>query len=126
MCDALVQNVYFVQNEHIESRSHRRKAPPMIHLSSADAQNRFGQLLEMAQREPVAITRHGRTAGFVIAPQDMEILLDARQKRSRALADLQSYVQQVQNRQAPGLEPPTAQDVADEIRAARLERHGKG
>lgn len=98
----------------------------MIHLSSADAQNRFGQLLEMAQREPVAITRHGRTAGFVIAPQDMEILLDARQKRSRALADLQSYVQQVQNRQAPDLEPPTAQDVADEIRAARHERHGKG
>ena len=96
----------------------------MIRVTSADAQNRFGQLLEMAQREPVAITRHGRTAGFVIAPQDMEILLDARQKRSRALADLQAYVEQVQAQQAPGLEPPTAQDIADEIRAARLEHKG--
>ena len=98
----------------------------MIRVTSADAQNRFGQLLEMAQREPVAITRHGRTAGFVIAPQDMEILLDARQKRSRALADLQSYMDQVQAQQAPGLEPPTAQDIAHEIRATRLERQRKG
>lgn len=93
----------------------------MIHLTSADAQNRFGQLLEMAQREPVAITRHGRTAGFVIAPQDMEILLDARQKRNRAVDDLQSYVQQLRGEQATGLEPPTAQEIAEEIRATRLE-----
>lgn len=98
----------------------------MIHLTSADAQNRFGQLLEMAQREPVAITRHGRTAGFVIAPQDMEILLDARQKRSNALIDLQAHFQQVQAQQVPDLEPPTAQDIAEEIRATRLARQRKG
>ncbi|MDQ6681275.1 MAG: type II toxin-antitoxin system prevent-host-death family antitoxin [Pseudomonadota bacterium] len=29
---------------------------------TADAQNRFGELLDAAQREPLTITRRGRTA----------------------------------------------------------------
>jgi antitoxin (DNA-binding transcriptional repressor) of toxin-antitoxin stability system len=36
---------------------------PMITVTSVEAQNRFGQLLDTVQREPVTITRHGRTAG---------------------------------------------------------------
>jgi len=44
----------------------------MITKTSAEAQNQFGQLLDTAQREPVAITRHGRPAAFVISPQEME------------------------------------------------------
>ena len=41
----------------------------MITVSSMDAQNRFGQLLDTVQREPVTITRHGRTAAFMISPR---------------------------------------------------------
>ncbi|MBP9059808.1 MAG: type II toxin-antitoxin system Phd/YefM family antitoxin [Rhodoferax sp.] len=37
-----------------------------------EAQNRFGQLLDTVQREPVTITRHGRTAAFMVSPQDMQ------------------------------------------------------
>ena len=33
----------------------------MIIVRSVEAQNRFGQLLDTVQREPVTITRHGRT-----------------------------------------------------------------
>lgn len=43
----------------------------MDSITSVDAQNRFGELLERAQRGPVAVTRHGRTVAYVVAPQDM-------------------------------------------------------
>ena len=50
----------------------------MISVTSVDAQNRFGQLLDMAQREPVTVTRHGRAAAFIVSPRDMEDLLSVR------------------------------------------------
>lgn len=53
----------------------------MITLTSVEAQNRFGQLLDMAQREPVSITRRGRPAAFVISPQEMQELHEARRAR---------------------------------------------
>ena len=34
-------------------------------MSSVEAQNRFGELLDAAQREPVSITRRGRPVAFV-------------------------------------------------------------
>ena len=58
----------------------------MITVTSVEAQNRFGQLLDTAQREPVTITRHGRTAAFIVSPQDMEELINARSKRSKSVA----------------------------------------
>ena len=50
----------------------------MITGTSVEAQTRFGQLGDTAQREPVIITRHGRTAAYIISPQDMKELEDAR------------------------------------------------
>jgi prevent-host-death family protein len=61
----------------------------MLTVSSAEAQNRFGQLLDTVQREPVAITRHGRPTAFVVSPREMESLLSAR--RSKAAAELESW-----------------------------------
>ena len=43
----------------------------MITVTSVEAQNRFGQLLDTILREPVGITRHGRAAAFIVSPQDM-------------------------------------------------------
>ena len=40
-------------------------------LTSMQAQNRFGELLDAAQREPVTVTRRGRPVAFVVSPQDM-------------------------------------------------------
>jgi prevent-host-death family protein len=53
----------------------------MLTLTSVDAQNRFGQLLDTVQREPVSITRRGRAVAFVISPQEMEALQRARSLR---------------------------------------------
>lgn len=63
----------------------------MIKITSVEAQNRFGQLLDAAQREPVAITRHGRPTAFVVSPREMDELLAARRKRSKALAELEAW-----------------------------------
>ena len=58
----------------------------MITVTSVEAQNRFGQLLDTVQREPVTITRNGRTAAFIVSPRDMQDLQDVRRKRSKAVS----------------------------------------
>lgn len=58
----------------------------MVTKTSAEAQNNFGQLLDLVQREPVAITRHGRPAAFVISPRDMEYLRAIQEAKRKQLA----------------------------------------
>lgn len=55
----------------------------MLTVTSVEAQNRFGQLLDSAQREPVAITRRGRPAAYIISSQEMDELLEARRARGQ-------------------------------------------
>ena len=43
-------------------------------LTSAEAQNNFGELLDAVQREPVTITRRGRTAAFLVSPREFSAL----------------------------------------------------
>jgi antitoxin Phd len=50
----------------------------MITVTSVEAQNNLGQLLDTAQREPVIITRHGRPAAYLISPHDMKEFQEAR------------------------------------------------
>jgi prevent-host-death family protein len=64
-------------------------------VTSAEAQNSFGKLLDTVQREAVTITRHGRPTAFIVSPQDMEELLDSRRKRSGAVVDLEAWRAQV-------------------------------
>lgn len=63
----------------------------MVKMSSVEAQNRFGLLLDTAQREMVAITRHGRPTAFVVSAREMEELLDARRRRSKAVAEFEAW-----------------------------------
>ena len=81
----------------------------MITITSVEAQNRFGQLLDTVQRETVAITRHGRPTAFIVSPQEMNELLDARRRRSKALADLEAW-----SAQAEKLATPAAAGLTDE------------
>jgi prevent-host-death family protein len=55
----------------------------MLTVTSAEAQNRFGQLLDSAQREPVVITRRGRPVAYIISPQEMNELQEARRARGQ-------------------------------------------
>ncbi|MGB7191274.1 MAG: type II toxin-antitoxin system Phd/YefM family antitoxin [Acidobacteriaceae bacterium] len=73
----------------------------MITVTSVEAQNRFGQLIDTAQRETVTVTRHGRPAAFIVSPRDMEELLDSRRRRSRAVADLEAWTARARKSQSP-------------------------
>jgi prevent-host-death family protein len=76
----------------------------MISVTSVEAQNRFGQLLDMARREPVTVTRHGRPAAFIVSPQDMEALLDVRARRSKAVQALEAWSAHAKPPAAPAAE----------------------
>lgn len=41
-------------------------------MTSVEAQNHFGLLLDTAQREPVTITRRGRPVAYLLSPQKFE------------------------------------------------------
>ena len=60
-------------------------------MTSVEAQNRFGELIDSAQREPIGITRRGRPVAFVLSPEDMKDLLAVRDQRARALDDFQVF-----------------------------------
>lgn len=91
----------------------------MITVSSMDAQNRFGQLLDTVQREPVTITRHGRTAAFIISPRDMQDLQDARRKRSAAVDAFEAWSLQAAASALPAAAHLTDDEVVDMVKALR-------
>ncbi|MEY4746990.1 MAG: hypothetical protein RLZZ416_39 [Candidatus Parcubacteria bacterium] len=45
-------------------------------FDASEAKNRFGALIDAAQRRPVTIKRRGRTVAFVLSPVDMETIED--------------------------------------------------
>jgi prevent-host-death family protein len=91
----------------------------MITVSSMEAQNRFGQLLDTVQREPVTITRHGRPAAFIISPRDMQDLQDARRKRSAALDAFEAWSQKAAASASSAAASLTDEDVVEMVKASR-------
>ena len=83
----------------------------MITKTSAEAQNQFGQLLDTVQREPVAITRHGRMAAILVSPQVMDELSSARARRSKALADLEAWRKKARKSTTPAAAELTDEEV---------------
>lgn len=47
----------------------------MSAMSATDAKNKFGQLLEMAQVEPVRIQKNGRDVGVLLSPEQYGALV---------------------------------------------------
>ena len=93
---------------------------PMRSLTSVEAQNRFGELLDAAQREPVSITRRGRPVAFVVSPADMKELIDGRQQRVAAVAAYDRYLARVGSRvsaAAAVLDDAAVAQMVDEARA---------
>jgi prevent-host-death family protein len=70
-------------------------------MTSVEAQNGFGRLLDTVQREVVAITRHGRPTAFIVSPQDMDELLDVRRRRSQAVAEFEEWSARAKKSQSP-------------------------
>jgi prevent-host-death family protein len=91
----------------------------MVKMTSVEAQNGFGQLLDMVQRETVAITRHGRPAAFVVSPREMDELLDARRRRSQAVADLEAWSERAKKNASPAAAALTDEDVVRLVHETR-------
>jgi prevent-host-death family protein len=47
----------------------------MAAITATDAKNKFGQVLEMAQAEPVRIQKNGRDVAIVLSPEQYGALL---------------------------------------------------
>lgn len=62
----------------------------MIQVTATEFAKNFGRYKEAAQREPVAITSHGRTSGFFVAAQEYAELqrLRALERRVYLIADV--------------------------------------
>jgi prevent-host-death family protein len=84
-----------------------------------DAQNRFGQLLDNVQREPITITRHGRAAAIMISPRDMQDLQDTRRRRSVAVEALEAWTQKATASALPAAASLTDEEVVAMVKAAR-------
>jgi prevent-host-death family protein len=41
-------------------------------MTAAEAKNQFGKFLDMAQREPVVVSKNGRPVGVFLSMQDVE------------------------------------------------------
>lgn len=67
----------------------------MITVTSVEAQSRFGELIDRSQREPVQVTRHGRTVAYVVSEHDMQSLANVRSRREEAARWYSQYRQQV-------------------------------
>lgn len=80
-------------------------------LTSMEAQNRFGELLDAAQREPVTVTRRGRPVAFVVSPQDMQELMDARSQRSKAVAEFEAFFKKANAHLTPAARKLTQADI---------------
>jgi antitoxin Phd len=84
----------------------------MITKTSAEAQNQFGQLLDTVQREPVAITRHGRPAAFVISAEEMEQYTVFRQMRQeQKVADWKAWSEQARKNMKPEAAQLSDEDI---------------
>jgi len=60
-------------------------------MTSVEAQNRFGKLLDTAQQEVVEITRHGRSVAFLISPREMADVLELQRRRRQAVAEFAAW-----------------------------------
>jgi antitoxin Phd len=60
----------------------------MQSVKASDAKNKFGQLLDMAQAEPVCIQRNGRDVAVILSPDEFQRLIAGAGGVSPAVAKL--------------------------------------
>jgi prevent-host-death family protein len=62
----------------------------MREVPATEFTRNFGQYREIAQREPVAVTSHGRTTGYFVSAVEFEEMqrIKAYARRSRAVVDM--------------------------------------
>jgi len=68
----------------------------MVRVTATEFAKNFGRYREEAQREPVAITSHGRTSGYFVSPHEYAELerLRAYERRVHRIEELPESVVQ--------------------------------
>lgn len=66
----------------------------MVRVTATEFAKNFGRYREEAQREPVAITSHGRTTGYFVSPHEFAELerLRAYERRAYRIEDVPDEV----------------------------------
>ena len=88
-------------------------------MTSVEAPNRFGELMDNAQREPVTITRRGRPVAFVVSPEDLKDLLVSSRLRDRAHAEFEGFFALVDLTILPAASALTDRDVEQLVDSVR-------
>ncbi len=86
----------------------------MITVTSVEAQNRFGELIDRSQREPIEITRRGRTVAYVVSEHDMAELDSVKRRREEAAQWYARYRSQV-SAQPAGAAPALGDDEVNQL-----------
>jgi prevent-host-death family protein len=82
----------------------------VITITSVEAQNRFGQLLDTVQRETVIVTRHGRPAAYIISSEAYKTLSGANREDSE---NSDAYLHSIQSFRGKGIGGATLRQLAD-------------
>ena len=100
----------------------------MLTKTSAEAQNNFGQLLDLVQREPVAITRHGRLVAYVVSPREMDSIIREQQRRKEVTEEFKALSENVRKYQSqfPDLPELTDEEINRTVHEVRAQRSSKG
>lgn len=90
----------------------------MITVTSVEAQSRFGELIDRSQREPIEVTRRGRTVAYVVSEHDMREFADVRRRREEAARWYAQYRQQLspQSGEVPALTEADVNRLVHELR----------
>jgi len=91
----------------------------MATMTSVEAQNHFGQLLEAAQREAVVITRHGRPTVFVVSSSEMADLVELRRRRKQAAKEFAAWRRQAKKSTRRAAASLTDEQIGKMVRALR-------
>jgi prevent-host-death family protein len=95
----------------------------MITMSSLEAQNQFGALIDSSLREPVVITRRGRPVSVVISCEDLQSLPFSVVKAISELKPLRGPAASVaMAKTLANLNPATVADPLNEADVTRLVR----
>ena len=88
----------------------------MIAFTSAEAQKRFGELIDRSQREPIQITRRGRTVAYVVSEHDMKELVDIHKRREEAAQWYSAYRRDIVDQPANALSDEDVNQLVHELR----------
>ena len=96
----------------------------MQKITSVQAQSRFGELLDLAQREPVAVTRRGRTVAYVISEHGFKAIQEITQRRAEAVRWYDEYAKGVQAERKPDAPRLSETEIDELVHATRGQDRG--